>query len=149
MRTESGSLSHDPYWWDAARRESPIEVALPKSCDVAIIGAGYTGLSAALTLARAGRSVVVLDALSPGEGASSRSGGMIGHGHRLSYTKLIERFGAQKAKDLIREGIASLEFAKALIVGEKIECDLQLTGRLRGAWTVDDFVTMQKDAMAL
>ena len=104
MRTESGSLSHDPYWWDAAPLESPTDVALPKRCDVAIIGAGYAGLSAALTLARAGRSVVVLDALAPGEGASSRSGGMIGHGHRLSYTKLIERFGAQKAMDLIREG---------------------------------------------
>jgi NADPH-dependent 2,4-dienoyl-CoA reductase/sulfur reductase-like enzyme len=101
MRTESASLSHDPYWWDAAPPESPTEVAVPKNCDVAIIGAGYAGLSAALTLARAGRSVVVLDAVAPGEGASSRSGGMIGHGHRLSYTKLIERFGAQKARDLI------------------------------------------------
>ena len=41
MQTESASLSHDPYWWDAAPRESPVEVALPKSGDVAIIGAGY------------------------------------------------------------------------------------------------------------
>ena len=90
MRTESGSLSHEPYWWDAAPRESPIEAELPKSCDVVIIGAGYAGLSAALTLARAGRSVVLFDALAPGEGDSSRSGGMIGHCHRLSYTKLIE-----------------------------------------------------------
>ena len=135
MKTESASLSHDPYWWDAAPRESPVEVALPKSCDVAIIGAGYAGLSAALTLARAARSVVVLDALAPGEGASSRSGGMIGHGHRLSYIKLIERFGPQKARDLIREGVASLEFAKALIVDEKIDAQLQMSGRMRGAWT--------------
>src|SRR5437667_4105822 len=135
MRTESGSLSHDPYWWGAAPRESPIEAELPKSCDVAIIGAGYTVLSAGLTRARAGRSVVVLEALAPGEGASSRSGGMIGHGHRLSYAKLIERFGPQKAGDLIREGMASLEFAKALIVEEKIDAQLQLSGRLRGAWT--------------
>ena len=149
MRTESGSLSHDPYWWDAAPRESPIEVALPKSCDVAIIGAGYAGLSAALTLARAGRSVVVLDALAPGEGASSRSGGMIGHGHRLSYTKLIERFGPQKAGDLIREGMASLEFAKALIVDEKIDAQLQVSGRMRGAWTAGDYATMTRDAQAL
>ena len=149
MRTESGSLSHDPYWWDAAARESPIEVALPKSCDVAIIGAGYAGLSAALTLARAGRSVVVLDALAPGEGASSRSGGMIGHGHRLSYAKLIERFGPQKAGDLIREGMASLEFAKALIVDEKIDAQLQVSGRMRGAWTQADYATMTRDAQAL
>src|SRR5258707_12337319 len=114
MRTESGSLSHDPYWWAAVPRESPAEVALPSRCDVAIIGAGYTGLSAALTLARAGRSVVVLDTDAPGWGASSRSGGMIGHGHRRSYAKLIERFGPDKAKDIVREGIASLAFLSTL-----------------------------------
>src|SRR5436309_15600357 len=149
MRTESGSLSHDPYWCDAAPRESPIEAELPKSCDVAIIGAGYAGLASALTLARAGRSVVVLDALAPGEGASSRSGGMIGHGHRLSYSKLIERFGPRKARDLIREGEASLEFAKALIVDEKIDAQLQVSERMRGAWTEADYATMTRDAHAL
>ena len=107
---ESASVFGKPYWWDAAPREAPVEVALPATCDVAIIGAGYAGLSAALTLARAGRTVVVFDAGAPGDGASSRSGGMIGHGHRLSYAELIERFGAEKAKDLVREGIASLDF---------------------------------------
>ena len=142
-------LSRNPYWWDAAPRELRIESALPTRCDVAVIGAGYTGLSAALTLARAGRSVVVLEALAPGEGASSRSGGMIGHGHRLSYTKLIEKFGTAKAQELIREGVASLDFATSLIRGENIDCDLQMTGRLRGAWKADDFVAMEKDANAL
>ena len=121
----------------------------PKRCDVAIVGAGYAGLSAALTLARAGRSVVVLEADAPGYGASSRSGGMIGHGHRLSYTKLIDRYGAQKAKALVREGMASLQFLKDLIDGEKIDAALQLCGRVRGAWTQADYDTMARDADAL
>jgi glycine/D-amino acid oxidase-like deaminating enzyme len=150
--SQAATVSHEPYWWDAAPRErveAQHEAALPSRCDVAVIGAGYAGLSAALTLARAGRSVVVLDALAPGEGASSRSGGMIGHGHRLSYTKLIEKFGLAKAQELVREGIASLDFATAFIRGENIDCFLQMTGRLRGAWTAEDFATMTKDASAL
>ena len=149
MATGSGSPSHDPYWWDAAPLEAPATIALPPKCDVAIVGAGYAGLTAALTLVRAGRSVIVLEALAPGEGASTRSGGMIGHGHRLSYTKLIERFGAQQAKNLIREGIFSLDFAKALITDEKIDAMLQETGRMRGAWTAADYTTMARDAEAL
>ncbi len=146
---ESASIFGKPYWWDAVPREAPVAVALPGKCDVAIIGSGYAGLSAALTLARAGRSVVVLDLAAPGDGASTRSGGMIGHGHRLSYAELIERFGADKAKALVREGIASLDFLKALIADEKIDADLQLCGRMRGAWTEADFVSMRRDADGL
>jgi glycine/D-amino acid oxidase-like deaminating enzyme len=74
---------------------------------------------------------------------------MIGHGHRVSYAKLIERFGPQKARELTREGMASLEFAKALIADEKIDAQLRTTGRMRGAWTKDDYATMTRDAKAL
>jgi glycine/D-amino acid oxidase-like deaminating enzyme len=149
LSPESTSFSQDPYWWDAAPQEARAEVALPQRCDVAIVGSGYAGLSAALTLARAGRSVLVLEADAPGNGASTRSGGMIGHGHRLSYAALIDRYGADKAKDLIREGMSSLDFVKSLIAGESIDAKLQVVGRMRGAWTAADFATMQKDAAAL
>jgi glycine/D-amino acid oxidase-like deaminating enzyme len=147
--TSNGAVSHQPYWWDAAPREAPRDAALPERCDVAVVGAGYAGLSAALTLARAGRSVVVLDAETPGYGASSRSGGMIGHGHRLSYAKLIERYGTRKAEALVREGMASLQFLKDLIDSERIDAALQLRGRVRGAWTPGDYDTMARDADAL
>lgn len=149
MASQSASISHQPYWWDAAPREGPADVALPRHCGVAIIGAGYAGLAAALTLARAGRSVVVLESGSPGHGASSRSGGMIGHGHRLSYTKLIDRYGVEKAKALVREGMASLQFLKDLIADERIDAGLQSCGRVRGAWTQGDYDTMARDADAL
>ena len=55
------------------------------ACDVVIVGAGYTGLSAALTLARAGRSVQVFDRMRPGEGASTRNGGIASGNLRPTY----------------------------------------------------------------
>ena len=62
-----------PYWWDAAPPRALDPPALPREIDVAIIGSGYTGLSAALTLARAGRGVHVFDAQHPGYGSNIRS----------------------------------------------------------------------------
>ena len=73
-------FSTDPWWWEAAPRESGMDEALPESVDVAVVGSGYTGLSAARTLANAGRNVVVLEAHALGEGASSRSAGFVGRG---------------------------------------------------------------------
>ncbi len=146
----AGRPKHEPYWWDAAPRALPpadaAGMSVPASADVVVIGAGYAGLSCALTLARAGRSVVVCEAGPPGFGASSRSGGMIGHGHRLSYARLIERHGPAQAKALIAEGMSSLAFAKALIADEAIDAGLLPVGRLRGAWTEADFTVMAREA---
>lgn len=146
-------ISGTPYWWDAAPREIPTaegaSTALPREVDVLVVGAGYAGLSAALTLARAGRRVLVCEAGPPGFGASSRSGGMIGHGHRLSYVKLIELYGPQSAHALIAEGMQSLSHLKALIADEKLDADLRATGRMRGAWTAADYDTMGREAERL
>ncbi|RFB79871.1 NAD(P)/FAD-dependent oxidoreductase [Methylovirgula sp. 4M-Z18] len=142
-------MKETPYWWEAAPQEAQATIELPAQADVAIIGAGYTGLSAALTLARAGRQVLVLESEAPGWGASTRSGGMIGHGHRLSYSGLIAKYGSAKAQSLIREGMASLDFVKTLIDAEGLDADLQRTGRVRGAWTDADYLTMGREAEAL
>ena len=72
------NFTTDSWWWEAARPRSTGDTALPGSTDVVVIGAGYTGLSAALTLARADREVLVLDRLMPGEAASSRNAGFLG-----------------------------------------------------------------------
>lgn len=145
-------IRQEPYWWEAAPREPAPEAPPPlppAPVDVAVVGAGYAGLSAALTLARAGRSVLVLDAGPPGHGGSSRSGGMVGHGHRLSYSALAARHGTDTAKALIREGMASLEFAVELIAREGIDARFRRTGRFRGAATPADYEAVAREAELL
>lgn len=81
--------------------------------DVCIVGAGYTGLSAALHLARAGLDVVVLDAHRVGFGASGRNGGQVGSGQRLDQDTLERAHGRETARMLWDLG----EEAKALVRG--------------------------------
>lgn len=130
-------MKSDPYWWeDAGRPAAPPEVPLPDEVDVLVIGAGLTGLSAARVLARKGRSVLVLDALAPGEGASSRNGGMIGGGHRLSIDQLAAQFGSGTARDLLFEAhCASRDHCLQVMAEDAIDCDHAETGRFRGFWT--------------
>src|SRR5690606_30494061 len=93
----------DPYWWDAAPRERIDPVPMPPSTDVAVVGAGYTGLAAALMLARSGRSVTVIEAESAGFGASSRNAGFIGRTFKTSFGELLESAGANYAISVYRE----------------------------------------------
>lgn len=125
-----------PYWWEEAGAPvSPLVQALPAEVDVLIVGAGLTGLSAARTLAKGGRSALALDAGAPGVGASSRNGGQIGGGHRLSMEKMKARFGWELTARMLREAhLASQAFAVALMREEEIECDYVESGRFQGFW---------------
>lgn len=130
------NMKHEPYWWSIAGEPfAPNFEPVPREADVLIIGAGLTGLSAARTLAKSGRSTLVLDAGAPGIGASSRNGGMVGGGQKMSPENLISQYGLNTATDLMREAhIDSVSFVEDLIASEKIECDFQPSGRFRGFW---------------
>ncbi|MDE0304628.1 MAG: FAD-binding oxidoreductase [Albidovulum sp.] len=100
-----------------------------------VVGAGHTGLSAGRTLAKLGKSVLILDSGAPCSGASSRNGGMIGGGHRLSISQLESQNSPEIALQLIRESyLDSLEFAVGLMKDEKIDRDYSETGRFRAFW---------------
>ncbi|MFD1911496.1 NAD(P)/FAD-dependent oxidoreductase [Halodurantibacterium flavum] len=130
--TTPAAARNTPYWWEDAPPRPLPERALPKSADVVIVGAGYAGLSAALTLARAGRAVTVLDRMNPGEGASSRNGGITSGNIRLGFDQLRRRYGEERALAIEAEGKTAREFLRDMIRAEGLDCDFQQTGRFYG-----------------
>ncbi len=139
----------EPYWWEAAPRPSLAPAALPARADVAVIGSGFSGLSAALTLVRAGRSVVVLEAGAPGHGASSRNGGMCGGAFKVPFSALARRCGLARATAIYREGRAALDYLAELIEREQIHCHFARMGRFVGAWTPGHYETMAREGELL
>lgn len=136
-----------PWWWEWAPRETPASPPdLPSDSEVAIVGSGFTALNAALTLARAGRQVVVVESGAPGFGASSRNGGQVGSGNqRFSVRHLVDKFGEKHAKALLDEGIAALNYVGDLIESEEIDCHFQRVGRFRGANRAAHYDPMARD----
>ncbi|MEM8729116.1 MAG: FAD-binding oxidoreductase [Pseudomonadota bacterium] len=114
-------------WYVASAEIPPPRPALKgeERADVCIIGAGYTGVSAALHLAEAGRSVILLDAHRVGFGASGRNGGQLGGGQRVTQDVLEARHGLETAKRLWDLGSEAIALVKSLIARHRIACDLR------------------------
>ena len=120
-----------PYWWDDA---PPLEgeAALPAQCDALVIGGGYTGLSAALELARRGVEVVVAEKEAVGWGCSSRNGGQVSDGVKPDFAALARAHGAERAGAIIAEAEQALFWLGELIEAEGIDCDFRRCGRFHG-----------------
>jgi glycine/D-amino acid oxidase-like deaminating enzyme len=143
-------ISAVPFWWRDAPPATGSQELPPETADVLVIGSGFTGLSAALVLARAGRDVVVVDAGVPGYGASTRNGGQVGSGNQKFRVKtLIGMLGERKAVALLREGVEMLDGIETLIREEKIECALTRCGRFRGAMRPEHYEAMARDMQDL
>lgn len=113
-------------------------------CDVAVIGGGFTGLSAALACAERGFSVILVEAERIGFGASGRNGGQLIPGLRWSASELEEEFGSERA-DALFDLCWRNNRVKARIARHGIACDLK-AGHLEAAWTSKDFDAMHREA---
>lgn len=142
-------MRHTPYWWEDAPLVASPPTTLPSRADVAIIGAGYTGLSAALTLARAGRSVVVLEAGAPGVGASARNGGMCGDVLKPSLDTLTRRYGRDRALALFMEAREAFDFLESFLADEGIDCAYVRSGGFTGALKPAQYEAMARETERL
>src|SRR5690349_12150400 len=106
---------------------------LSESVDVAVIGAGFTGLSAARTLARRGAEVAVLEAETIGWGASSRNGGMVLTGMKLGVNKLMSMYGRERTQRMYAASLASIDCVEQIVGEENIDCDFFRCGHLEVA----------------
>lgn len=125
----------EPYWWDHVPRPAADETALPATADVVIVGSGYTGLSAALQTARAGRHTVVVDAEAAGWGCSTRNGGQISTSVKPSFAELSARHGPERAFMILKEGHEALAWIGRFVAEERIDCGFSVCGRFHAAHT--------------
>ncbi|MEM9851497.1 MAG: FAD-binding oxidoreductase, partial [Pseudomonadota bacterium] len=132
-----------PYWWDDGAPCPDLPRTPPDNADVLIVGAGFTGLSAAIWASRGGAAVTVVDAGVPGEGASTRNGGMAGAHPRLSLSATAARWGHDTAVAMFNEAHAAYDHLAGLIDDFAIDCDYTLTGRIQLAWTAADFAAQK------
>lgn len=118
---------HAASWYAATANPAPERPALEGEveCDVCVVGAGFTGISAALHLAERGLSVVVLEAVRVGYGASGRNGGQIVNSYSRDMDVIEAKYGAETARAL-----GDMAFEGNRIIRERVEryaidCDLR------------------------
>jgi glycine/D-amino acid oxidase-like deaminating enzyme len=132
-----------PYWWEAAPPSTAAVPPPPDRVDVAIVGGGYCGLSAALELRRQGLGVLVMDAARIGHAASSLNGGMVAGSLKLSHAELARVFGAERATAILEESARCLPFLEELLAREAIACDYRRTGRFVGAHCPSAYASLE------
>lgn len=135
----------ESYWLDTSPAfKGGVQGDVSGRADVVVIGGGFTGLSAALALARRKASVVVLEASRVLGEASGRNGGQCNNGLAHDYAGLVQRLGAELARALYLAFNAAVDTVERLIHEEKIACDFARRGKLKLAVKPEHFATFAK-----
>src|SRR3989441_3368916 len=119
---------------------------IPDFVDVAVIGGGFCGLSAARTLAKRGVKVAVLEAETLGWGASSRNGGMVLTGMKLPVPALIKRNGRETVRKMYAASLESIDCVEQIVREENIDCNFSRCGHLEVACKQAHFAGYEESA---
>jgi glycine/D-amino acid oxidase-like deaminating enzyme len=138
------------YWLDTAEpagdfRRNPI----PTEVDVAVVGAGFTGLSAALELAKQGASVALFEQHTVGWGASGRNGGMATTGLAIDFAQAVRRYGERAAVPMFHEYNRAIDTIESLVKEHGIDCDFERTGKLTLAYKPAHYEGMKRSQSLL
>jgi glycine/D-amino acid oxidase-like deaminating enzyme len=135
------------YWLETVSAPSVQTTCdLPESVDVAVVGGGFCGLSAARSLAKRGVSVAVLEAETFGWGASCRNGGMVLTGMKLPVPVLINRYGRQAVRKMYAASLESIDLVEQIVREEKIDCNFSRCGHLEVACKQSHFESYEESA---
>jgi glycine/D-amino acid oxidase-like deaminating enzyme len=138
-------LAH-PYWQTADLLPRVPQLELPGRVDVAVIGAGYTGLSAARETSHAGAATLVLEAGAIGAGCSGRNGGQVAFSIKPTLASLTARVGAARAFAICEEGMKAMAYLRSLATEPGSDCGWRQDGCFFGAHTPRHFETLARDA---
>ena len=128
------AIKEKNYWLGTVSAiPAPSGRDLPDSVDVAVVGAGFCGLSAARTLAKRGVKVAVLEAETFGWGASSRNGGMVLTGMKLPVPTLVKRYGRDLVRRMYAASLETIDCVEQIVREEKIDCNFSRCGHLEVA----------------
>jgi glycine/D-amino acid oxidase-like deaminating enzyme len=122
----------ESYWTDSAPAYQPAPHSWPAQVDVAIVGGGFTGLSAALAMAKRGASVAVLEAgQRVAAEASGRNGGHVNNGLAVDYAETAAKAGTERARGWYHAYDAAVDAVERIVREEAIDCDFMRTGKLK------------------
>ena len=133
-----GLVLNRPFWLEGADTEFP-PLSGGVSVDVAVVGAGITGATAAYLLQREGRTVALLDTNRVGHGATGYTTAKLTVGQSLVYSQLVDSFGADVARRFARSNQEAIERVAAIVAEHGVDCDFE---------RVPNYVYAESDAKA-
>ncbi|MDQ4145262.1 MAG: FAD-dependent oxidoreductase [Actinomycetota bacterium] len=139
---------HESYWVDSVEGPEYPAAAGVVSVDVAVIGGGITGLTAALLLKRAGKSVAVIEANRIAHGVSGYTTAKISAGHGLIYSQITKEMGAEAARIYAESNQAAIGKISSLVEELGIDCDFEPTDNYVYSESPDQIETLQQEAEA-